>query len=118
MLFEALQKENLSSDQDLDLDDITPAGPARCPPAPNQKSKPPENPPPIGGLSLSQLQEKANQVITYEWVSWGKVQIMSVLLMMLQIIANDKIYLDLWNNGTFRSSELGYLLFLRCRLQM
>lgn len=72
MLFEALQKESLAGDQDLDLDDITSAGPTRCPTAPNQKSKPPENPPPIGGLSLNQLQEKANQVITYEWVRYKK----------------------------------------------
>lgn len=69
MLYEALQKENMASDQDLDLDDITTTGPSRCPTTPNQKSKPLENPPPIGGLSLNQLQEKANQVITYEWVS-------------------------------------------------
>lgn len=68
VLYEALQKENLANDQDLDLDDITTTGPARCPTAPNQKSKPLENPNPIGGLSLNQLQEKANQVITYEWV--------------------------------------------------
>ncbi|KAM7412316.1 hypothetical protein PAMA_022001 [Pampus argenteus] len=67
VLYEALQKENLASDQDLDLDDITSSGPARCSTAPNQKSKPLENPNPIGGLSLNQLQEKANQVITYEW---------------------------------------------------
>lgn len=67
VLYEALQKENLASDQDLDLDDITSTGPAQCPTAPNQKSKPLENPNPIGGLSLNQLQEKANQVITYEW---------------------------------------------------
>ncbi|XP_040008195.1 helicase ARIP4-like isoform X2 [Xiphias gladius] len=67
VLYEALQKENLASDQDLDLDDMTSTGHARCPTAPNQKSKPLENPNPIGGLSLNQLQEKANQVITYEW---------------------------------------------------
>ncbi|XP_030278199.1 helicase ARIP4-like isoform X1 [Sparus aurata] len=67
VLYEALQKENLANDQDLDLDDITTTGPARCPTAPNQKSKPLESPNPIGGLSLNQLQEKANQVITYEW---------------------------------------------------
>uniref|UniRef100_A0A4W6G8I2 RAD54 like 2 n=1 Tax=Lates calcarifer TaxID=8187 RepID=A0A4W6G8I2_LATCA len=67
VLYEALQKENLASDQDLDLDDMTSTGPGRCPTAPNQKSKPLENPNPIGGLSLNQLQEKANQVITYEW---------------------------------------------------
>ncbi|XP_034733697.1 helicase ARIP4-like isoform X1 [Etheostoma cragini] len=67
VLYEALQKENLASDQDLDLDEITSTGPARCPTTPNQKSKRLENPNPIGGLSLNQLQEKANQVITYEW---------------------------------------------------
>lgn len=67
VLYEALQKENLASDQDLDLDDITSTGPTRCLTAPNQKSKPQENPNPIGGLSLNQLQERANQVITYEW---------------------------------------------------
>ncbi|KAM3617680.1 uncharacterized protein V6R79_009577 [Siganus canaliculatus] len=67
VLYEALQKENLASDQDLDLDDLTTTGPTRCPTAPNQKSKPLDNPNPIGGLSLNQLQEKANQVITYEW---------------------------------------------------
>ncbi|XP_068182389.1 helicase ARIP4-like isoform X2 [Antennarius striatus] len=67
VLYEALQKENMASEQDLDLDDITTTGSTRCPTAPNQKSKPLENPNPIGGLSLNQLQEKANQVITYEW---------------------------------------------------
>ncbi|XP_068997772.1 helicase ARIP4-like isoform X2 [Embiotoca jacksoni] len=67
VLYEALQKENLASDQDLDLDDITSTGHARCPTTPNQKPKNLDNPNPIGGLSLNQLQEKANQVITYEW---------------------------------------------------
>lgn len=69
VLYEALQKENLASEQDLDLDDITTTGSTRCPTAPNQKSKSLESPDPIGGLSLNQLQEKAHQVITYEWVS-------------------------------------------------
>ncbi|KAM8862617.1 helicase ARIP4-like isoform 1-T6 [Spinachia spinachia] len=67
VLYEALQKENMASDHDLDLDDLTSTGLPRCPTAPSQKSKPIENPNPIGGLSLNQLQEKANQVITYEW---------------------------------------------------
>ncbi|CAF94986.1 unnamed protein product, partial [Tetraodon nigroviridis] len=67
VLFEALQKENLANDQDLDLEDITTAGPTRSPTAPNQKSKPLKNPFSMGELSLNQLQEKANQVITYEW---------------------------------------------------
>ncbi|XP_041711992.2 helicase ARIP4 isoform X1 [Coregonus clupeaformis] len=65
VLYEALQKENLANEQDLDLDDIT-NGHARYP-APNQKGKTPEDPNSIGGLSLNALQEKANQVITYEW---------------------------------------------------
>lgn len=68
MLYEALQKENLASEQDLDLDDITSTGHARCPATTYDKSKNLDGPDPIGGLSLSQLQEKANQVITYEWV--------------------------------------------------
>ncbi|XP_061830496.1 helicase ARIP4-like isoform X2 [Nerophis lumbriciformis] len=67
VLYEAIQKENLASDQDLDLDDITSAAHTRCPTAANQKPKPLETPNPIGGLSLNQLQDRANQVITYEW---------------------------------------------------
>jgi RAD54-like protein 2 len=66
VLYEALQKENLANEQDLDLDDIT-NGHARCP-APYQKGKTPEDPNSIEGLSLKALQEEANQVITYEWV--------------------------------------------------
>uniref|UniRef100_A0A674CAB6 RAD54 like 2 n=1 Tax=Salmo trutta TaxID=8032 RepID=A0A674CAB6_SALTR len=65
VLYEALQKENLANEQDLDLDDIT-NGHAHCP-APYEKGKTPEDPNSIGGLSLNALQEKANQVITYEW---------------------------------------------------
>lgn len=72
MLYEALQKENLASEQDLDLDDITSNSQARCSTAASApKSKSLDNPDPIGGLSLNQLQEKANQVITYEWVRVG-----------------------------------------------
>ncbi|XP_075882242.1 helicase ARIP4-like isoform X2 [Nelusetta ayraudi] len=81
VLYEALQKENLASEQDLDLDDVTPTsssttpsatgatstGAARGSPVPSQEPKPLEAPPPLGGLSLNQLQERANQVITYEW---------------------------------------------------
>ncbi|XP_030639905.1 helicase ARIP4 isoform X2 [Chanos chanos] len=65
VLYEALQKANLANEQDLDLDDIT-TGHTRCP-APNQKAKPTESANSVGGLSLTALQEKANQVITYEW---------------------------------------------------
>ncbi|XP_034027632.1 helicase ARIP4-like isoform X2 [Thalassophryne amazonica] len=67
ILHETLQKENLANDQDMDLDDVTSTGTTRCPTATNQKDKPLENPNPIGGLSLSQLQERTNQVITYDW---------------------------------------------------
>ncbi|KAI4871614.1 hypothetical protein NFI96_013391, partial [Prochilodus magdalenae] len=64
VLYEALQKESLANEQDLDLDDITTSS-ARC--STNQRSKPCDSANSEGGLSLSQLQEKANQVITYEW---------------------------------------------------
>ncbi|XP_076132128.1 helicase ARIP4-like isoform X1 [Alosa pseudoharengus] len=65
VLYEALQKENLANEQDLDLDDIT-TNQNRCP-APNQKSKQAEMTSSEGGLSLSALQERANQVLSYEW---------------------------------------------------
>ncbi|KAG7276793.1 hypothetical protein CRUP_014467 [Coryphaenoides rupestris] len=64
VLYEALQKESLANEQDLDLDDMASA---RCQNPANPKTKALESPNPIGGLSLNQLQEKANQVITYEW---------------------------------------------------
>uniref|UniRef100_A0A8C4YZT1 RAD54 like 2 n=1 Tax=Gadus morhua TaxID=8049 RepID=A0A8C4YZT1_GADMO len=64
ILYEALKKENPANEQDLDMDDIASA---RCHNPANPKGRPTENPIPIGGLSLTQLQEKANQVITYEW---------------------------------------------------
>lgn len=76
MLYEALQKENLASEQDLDLDDITTnQAAARCP-APQPKGKAPsEVASSMGGLSLTALQEKANQVISYEWVrQWLSIQ--------------------------------------------
>ncbi|XP_072538211.1 helicase ARIP4-like isoform X2 [Salminus brasiliensis] len=65
VLYEALQKENLANEQDLDLEDITTSN-ARCS-VTNQKTKHSDSANSEGGLSLSQLQEKANQVITYEW---------------------------------------------------
>lgn len=71
VLYEALQKENQANEQDLDLDDITSASNPRCPaPSTGLKTKvadasnskhntlPPINP----------TQDRANQVITYEWV--------------------------------------------------
>ncbi|KAJ8360975.1 hypothetical protein SKAU_G00175000 [Synaphobranchus kaupii] len=60
VLFEALQKENLANEQDLDLDD----------PTPSLKTKPPDSSHSklgVAGLSLGLLQDRSNQVITYEW---------------------------------------------------
>ncbi|KAI1892922.1 hypothetical protein AGOR_G00138500 [Albula goreensis] len=68
VLYEALQKENLANEQDLDLDDLTTTGNNRCA-APSLKGKPTDsaNSKFMAGLSLGTLQERANQVITYEW---------------------------------------------------
>ncbi|XP_061113625.1 helicase ARIP4 isoform X2 [Conger conger] len=68
VLYEALQKENLANEQDLDLDDLSTAGNNRCT-APGLKGKPSDsaNSKFIAGLNLGSLQERANQVITYEW---------------------------------------------------
>ncbi|XP_041638846.1 helicase ARIP4 [Cheilinus undulatus] len=70
VLFEALQKENQANEQDLDLDDITSASNPRCPaPGAGLKAKVADssnskvnNVPP-----LNPSQDRANQVITYEW---------------------------------------------------
>uniref|UniRef100_A0AAY3ZZY9 Helicase ARIP4-like n=1 Tax=Denticeps clupeoides TaxID=299321 RepID=A0AAY3ZZY9_9TELE len=63
VLYEALQKENLTSEQDLDLDDLNSTSNTRCS-ASGLKSKAGDNKPVIG---ISPLQERTNQVITYEW---------------------------------------------------
>ncbi|XP_037346691.2 helicase ARIP4 isoform X2 [Pungitius pungitius] len=68
VLYEALQKENHANEQDLDLDDITSAGNPRCPgPGAGPKAKVADtkvnNPLPLVNTS----QDRANQVITYEW---------------------------------------------------
>uniref|UniRef100_A0A8C5FM62 Uncharacterized protein n=1 Tax=Gadus morhua TaxID=8049 RepID=A0A8C5FM62_GADMO len=59
VLFETLQKENLANEQDLDLDDLAsnPRGPSA-----GLKGKANAALPPI-----NHSQERANQVITYEW---------------------------------------------------
>uniref|UniRef100_A0A4W4E2X8 RAD54 like 2 n=1 Tax=Electrophorus electricus TaxID=8005 RepID=A0A4W4E2X8_ELEEL len=69
VLYEALQKENLTNEQDLDLDDLNSGTATRCPaPGLKNKTSDPANskagPP---ALALPPLQERANQVITYEW---------------------------------------------------
>nr|XP_023676773.1 helicase ARIP4 isoform X2 [Paramormyrops kingsleyae] len=64
VLYEALQKENLASEQDLDLDDLNSN---RCP-APGLKGKPADSANSRFGVpGIGILHEKANQVITYEW---------------------------------------------------
>ncbi|XP_045078927.1 helicase ARIP4-like isoform X1 [Coregonus clupeaformis] len=65
VLYETLQKENLANEQDLDLDDITAATNPRCPaPGAGLKANSRSN---VTLPSLNPIQERANQVITYEW---------------------------------------------------
>ncbi|XP_029006030.1 helicase ARIP4 [Betta splendens] len=69
VLYEALQKENQANEQDLDLDDITSASNPHCPtPGAGIKVKVADTS--NSKVNLPQLnpsQDKANQVITYEW---------------------------------------------------
>lgn len=69
VLYEALQKENLANEQDLDLDDLNSTSGTRCSaPGMKGKSSDPANSKMAMALGpLNPLQEKANQVITYEW---------------------------------------------------
>ncbi|KAM9361199.1 helicase ARIP4 [Symphorus nematophorus] len=71
VLYEALQKENQANEQDLDLDDITSASNARCPaPSAGLKAKVADSSNSKVNNTLPPLnpsQDKANQVITYEW---------------------------------------------------
>lgn len=64
VLYETLQKENLANEQDLDLEDLNATATARCS-APGLKGKTSDGASTKG--SLAPLQERANQVITYEW---------------------------------------------------
>lgn len=80
MLYEALQKENLTNEQDLDVDDLGTAGTnSRCQ-SQGVKAKVDSNALAssigeatnskyIQGIGFNPFQEKANQVVTYEWVS-------------------------------------------------
>ncbi|TRZ01599.1 hypothetical protein DNTS_022958 [Danionella cerebrum] len=62
VLYEALQKENLASEQDLDLDDLnSTAGPRCSAPGLKGKGSDPAN------SRINPIQERANTVITYEW---------------------------------------------------
>uniref|UniRef100_I3KAP6 RAD54 like 2 n=1 Tax=Oreochromis niloticus TaxID=8128 RepID=I3KAP6_ORENI len=71
VLYEALQKENQANEQDLDLDDITSASNPRCPaPGAGLKSKVADSSNSKVNSTLPPLnssQDRANQVITYEW---------------------------------------------------
>ncbi|XP_053150287.1 helicase ARIP4 isoform X2 [Hemicordylus capensis] len=78
VLYEALQKENLANEQDLDVDDLGTAGTnSRCQ-SQGMKAKTESNAlvSPIGeatnskylqGIGFNPFQERANQVVTYEW---------------------------------------------------
>lgn len=71
VLYEALQKENQANEQDLDLDDITSAGNPRCPvPGAGLKTKVADASNSKNNIvpAINPSQERANQVITYEWV--------------------------------------------------
>ncbi|XP_049893297.1 helicase ARIP4 [Epinephelus moara] len=71
VLYEALQKENQANEQDLDLDDITSASNPRCPaPGAGLKAKVADSSNSKVNNTLPPLnpsQDRANQVITYEW---------------------------------------------------
>ncbi|XP_043078487.1 helicase ARIP4 isoform X1 [Puntigrus tetrazona] len=68
VLYEALQKENLANEQDLDLDDLNSTSGTRCSaPGIKGKSSDPANSKMAALGPLNPLHEKANQVITYEW---------------------------------------------------
>ncbi|XP_069559448.1 helicase ARIP4 [Brachyistius frenatus] len=71
VLYEALEKENQANEQDLDLDDITSAGNPRCPaPSAGLKAKVADSSNSKVNstlLPLNASQDRANQVITYEW---------------------------------------------------
>ncbi|XP_037535411.1 helicase ARIP4 [Nematolebias whitei] len=71
VLYEALQKENQANEQDLDLDDITSASNPRCPaPSAGLKTKASDSSNSKVNNDLPPLnpsQDRANQVITYEW---------------------------------------------------
>ncbi|XP_028262160.1 helicase ARIP4 isoform X2 [Parambassis ranga] len=72
VLYEALQKENQANEQDLDLDDITSASNPRCPaPSAGLRAKVADssNSKVNSTTTLNASQERANQVITYEWAN-------------------------------------------------
>lgn len=80
MLYEALQKENLANEQDLDVEELGSAGTsARCPPHGTKvKGEDSALPSSMGeatnskflqGVGFNPFQERGNNIVTYEWVS-------------------------------------------------
>lgn len=80
MLYEALQKENLANEQDLDVEELGSAGTsARCP-SQGTKGKVEDsalassmgeatNSKFLQGVGFNPFQERGNNIVTYEWVS-------------------------------------------------
>lgn len=70
----------MTNEQDLDLDDITASNANR---SASQRAKTNESGSSQGELTLNRLQEKNNQVITYEWVSFKLYKLGSESLVMV-----------------------------------
>lgn len=80
MLYEALQKESLANEQDLDVEELGSAGTsARCP-SQGTKVKGEDsalassigeatNSRFLQGVGFNPFQERGNNIVTYEWVS-------------------------------------------------
>lgn len=80
VLYEALQKESLANEQDLDVEELGSAGTsARCP-SQGTKGKAEDsalasamgeatNSKFLQGVGFSPFQERGNNIVTYEWVS-------------------------------------------------
>lgn len=77
MLYEALQKENLANEQDLDVEELgSSATSARCP-SQGTKGKSEDsasmgeatNSKFLQGVGFNPFQERGNNIVTYEWVS-------------------------------------------------
>lgn len=90
MLYEALQKESLANEQDLDVEDLGSAGAsARCPPhgpphGPKVKGEDSALPSSMGeatnskflqGVGFNPFQERGNNIVTYEWVSHAELSV-------------------------------------------
>lgn len=91
VLYEALQKENLANEQDLDVEELGSAGTsARCP-SQGTKGKGEDsalasamgeatNSKFLQGVGFSPFQERGNNIVTYEWVSEADASVVIPLL--------------------------------------